>query len=94
LLQGDVFLREHRDAMSIGTLRHCPAGSAQTAMKNRFMLQGMYRVFRFEVSISAPQLYLGSRSQQILTFARARSIWDFSRWAQKQGPCQSIVMAH
>jgi hypothetical protein len=36
-----------------------------------------YRVFYFEVSISAPQLDLGSKSQQILTLARARSIWDF-----------------
>jgi hypothetical protein len=37
----------------------------------------MYRVFHFEVSISAPRLDLGSKSQQILTLARARSIWDF-----------------
>jgi hypothetical protein len=37
----------------------------------------MDRVFHFEVSISAPQLNLGSKSQQILTLARARSIWDF-----------------
>jgi hypothetical protein len=36
-----------------------------------------YRVFHFEVSISAPQLDLGSRSQQILTLARVRSIWNF-----------------
>jgi hypothetical protein len=34
-------------------------------------------VFRFEVSISVPRLDLGSKSQQILTFARARLIWDF-----------------
>jgi hypothetical protein len=34
-------------------------------------------VFHFEVSISAPRLDLGSKSQQILTLARARSIWDF-----------------
>jgi hypothetical protein len=37
----------------------------------------MYRVFHFEVSISAPRLDLGSKSQQILTLARARSIWNF-----------------
>jgi hypothetical protein len=37
----------------------------------------IYRVFHFEVSISAPRLDLGSKSQQILTLARARSIWDF-----------------
>jgi hypothetical protein len=37
----------------------------------------MYKVFHFEVSISAPRLDLGSKSQQILTLARARSIWDF-----------------
>jgi hypothetical protein len=36
-----------------------------------------YRVFHFEVSISAARLDLGSKSQQILTLARARSIWDF-----------------
>jgi hypothetical protein len=35
------------------------------------------RVFRIEVSISAPRLDLGSKYQQILTLARARSIWDF-----------------
>jgi hypothetical protein len=34
-------------------------------------------VFHFEVSISAPRLDLGSKSQQILTLARASSIWDF-----------------
>jgi hypothetical protein len=33
-------------------------------------------VFHFDVSISAPRLDLGSKSQQILTLARARSIWD------------------
>jgi hypothetical protein len=37
----------------------------------------MYRVFYFEVSISAPRLDLGSKSQQILKLAQARSIWDF-----------------
>jgi hypothetical protein len=36
-----------------------------------------YRVFYFEVSISAPRLDLGSKSQQILTLAQARPIWDF-----------------
>jgi hypothetical protein len=34
-------------------------------------------VFHFEVSISAPRLDLESEFQQILTLARARSIWDF-----------------
>jgi hypothetical protein len=37
----------------------------------------MYRVFHFEVSISAPRLDVGSKSQQILTLARVKSIWDF-----------------
>jgi hypothetical protein len=37
----------------------------------------LYRVFHFEVSISAPRLDLGSKSRQILTLARARSIWDY-----------------
>jgi hypothetical protein len=37
----------------------------------------LYRVFHFEMSISAPLLDLGSKSQQILTLAWARSIWDF-----------------
>jgi hypothetical protein len=37
----------------------------------------IYRVFHFEVSISAPQLDLGFKSQQILTLAREGSIWDF-----------------
>jgi hypothetical protein len=36
-----------------------------------------HRVFHFTVSISAPRLELGSKSQQILTLARAKSIWDF-----------------
>jgi hypothetical protein len=36
-----------------------------------------YRVGHFEVSISAPRLDLGFKSQQILTLARARSNWDF-----------------
>jgi hypothetical protein len=39
--------------------------------------QLLYRVFSFKVRISAPRLYLGYKSQQILTLARARSIWDF-----------------
>jgi hypothetical protein len=34
-------------------------------------------VFDFEVSVSALRLNLGSKSQQILTLDRARSIWDF-----------------
>jgi hypothetical protein len=38
---------------------------------------GIYRGFHFEVSISAPRLDLGSKFQQILTLARARSVWDF-----------------
>jgi hypothetical protein len=42
-----------------------------------------YKVFHFEVSISAPRLDLESKSQQILTFARARSIWDFQSLAAK-----------
>jgi hypothetical protein len=37
----------------------------------------MYKVFHFELSISAPRLDLGSKSQQILILARASSIWDF-----------------
>jgi hypothetical protein len=35
------------------------------------------RMFHSEVSISAPRLDLGSKSQQILTLAPARSILDF-----------------
>jgi hypothetical protein len=34
-------------------------------------------MFHFEVSISAPRLDLGSKSQQILTLVQAKSIWDF-----------------
>jgi hypothetical protein len=34
-------------------------------------------MFHFEVSISAPRLDFGSKSQQILTLSRERSIWDF-----------------
>jgi hypothetical protein len=34
-------------------------------------------VLHFEVSISEPGLDLGSKSQPILTLARARPIWDF-----------------
>jgi hypothetical protein len=34
-------------------------------------------VFHLEVNISAPRLDLKSKSQQILTLARARSICDF-----------------
>jgi hypothetical protein len=37
----------------------------------------IYRVLHFKVSISAPRLELGSKSQQILTLARARSICGF-----------------
>jgi hypothetical protein len=41
------------------------------------------RVFHFEVSISAPRLDFRSKSQQILTLARAKSIWDFQRLRAK-----------
>jgi hypothetical protein len=41
------------------------------------MSHRLYRVFPFEVSISARRLDLGSKSQQILTLARAKLIWDF-----------------
>jgi hypothetical protein len=34
-------------------------------------------IFHFEVSLSATHLDLGSKSQQILTLVRARSIWNF-----------------
>jgi hypothetical protein len=34
-------------------------------------------VFHIEARISAHRLDLGSKSQQILTLARARSIWNF-----------------
>jgi hypothetical protein len=51
-----------------------------------------YRVFHFEVSISAPRLDLGSKSQQILTLARARSIWDFQPLGAKQESCRSIFL--
>jgi hypothetical protein len=34
-------------------------------------------MFHFDVSISAPRLDLGSKSQQVLILVRARSIWDF-----------------
>jgi hypothetical protein len=37
----------------------------------------LYRLFHFEVSVSAPRDDLGSKFQQILTLARASSIWDF-----------------
>jgi hypothetical protein len=43
----------------------------------------IYRVFHVEVSISAPRLDLGFKSQQILTLARVRSIWDFQPLAAK-----------
>jgi hypothetical protein len=43
----------------------------------------LYRAFHFEVSISAPQLDLRSKSQQILTLARARLIWDFQSLGAK-----------
>jgi hypothetical protein len=36
-----------------------------------------YKVFQFEVSISAPRLDLGSKSQQILTLTWETLIWDF-----------------
>jgi hypothetical protein len=40
-------------------------------------------VFHFEVSISTPRLDLGSKSQQILTLAPARSIWNFQSLGAK-----------
>jgi hypothetical protein len=51
-------------------------------------------LFHLEASISEPQLDLGSKSHQILTLARARSIWDFGRWAEKQELCRSIFLTH
>jgi hypothetical protein len=44
---------------------------------SRKLTLDLYKVFHFEVSISAPRWDLGSKYQQILTRARARSIWDF-----------------
>jgi hypothetical protein len=44
---------------------------------------GNHRMFHFEVSISAPRLDLESKSQQILTLARARSIYDFQSLGAK-----------
>jgi hypothetical protein len=35
------------------------------------------------MSISAPRLDLGFKSQQILALARARSIWDFQSFGAK-----------
>jgi hypothetical protein len=46
------------------------------------------KVFHFEVSISTPRLDLGSKSQQILTLARVRSIWYF----QPLGPKASVML--
>jgi hypothetical protein len=43
----------------------------------------IYRLFHFEVSISAPRLDLGFKSQQILILALARSIWDFQALGAK-----------
>jgi hypothetical protein len=40
-------------------------------------------VFHLGVSISAPRLDLGSKSQEILKLARARSIWDFQALGAK-----------
>jgi magnesium-transporting ATPase (P-type) len=54
----------------------------------------IFRVFHFEVSISAPRLDLGSKSQQILTLTRVRSIWDFQPLDAKQEPCRSIFLTH
>jgi hypothetical protein len=51
-------------------------------------------VFHFEASISAHRLDLGSKSQQILTLARARSIWDFQPLGAKTRailPCPRAV---
>jgi hypothetical protein len=41
------------------------------------------RLLHFEVSISAPRLDLGSKSQQILTLAWQQSIWDFQSLGTK-----------
>jgi hypothetical protein len=56
-----------------------PSAEKLTATRLPMLMKPFYndKVFRFEVSISTPRLDLGSKSQQILTFARARSIWDF-----------------
>jgi hypothetical protein len=45
----------------------------------------MLRVFHFEVSISALRLDPGSKSQQIQTLARAKSIWNFQPLGTKVG---------
>jgi hypothetical protein len=42
-----------------------------------FLEISKYPLVHVEVSISAPRLDLGFKSQQILTHARARSIWGF-----------------
>jgi hypothetical protein len=79
------------DSCSLRSTVQCrmsKSGSGFTAVSNEesdfdvfrapqgFCASTIYRVFHFEVSISAPRLDLGSKSQQILTLARARSIWD------------------
>jgi hypothetical protein len=43
---------------------------------HNILIKCTYRVFHWEMSISAPRLDLGSKFQQILTLVRAGSIWD------------------
>jgi hypothetical protein len=54
----------------------------------------IYRPFHFEVSISAPRLDLGPKSQQILTLARARSIWDFQPLGTKARAMPVDILTH
>jgi hypothetical protein len=54
------------------------SGSPCTNTKStRRNTQSTHSVFHFEVRISASRLDLGSKSQQILTLVRAKSIWHF-----------------
>jgi hypothetical protein len=48
-----------------------------------------YKVFHFEVGISAPRLDLGSKSQQILALVRVRPIWDFQPLGAKARAMQA-----
>jgi hypothetical protein len=59
----------HRRMISLGD---CHLGLNSSASID----MSIYKVFHFEVSISAPRLDLGSKPRQILTLARARSILD------------------
>jgi hypothetical protein len=54
-----------------------PDGYIVPSQLTRVLYHVIYRVFHFEVNISAPRLDLRSKYQQILTLARTRSIWDF-----------------